>query len=153
MSKILVIEDNPGDILLIREVIRMASQHEVEVLSDGDTVMSRLKDSSLDRPDLIFIDYDIPKISGARLLKLIKEDETLSDIPVVFWADLDQKNFKKYYELGANTVQLKPMLYEAFQSILASNLNFWLDISESPNQEIGQNQVLETALTTGQRGE
>ena len=86
--KILFVEDNPGDVRLIQEILREARvNHTLAVAEDGDTGLNMLqkkgKFSGEARPDLILLDLNLPKKRGLEVLREIKKDAQLKSIPVV----------------------------------------------------------------------
>ena len=83
--EILVIEDNPGDVRLLQETLR-DSPHLIRftVVEDGDAAMDiLLRDRKSLTPDLILLDLNLPKKDGREVLSEIKQDPSLSRIPVV----------------------------------------------------------------------
>lgn len=78
---IVLVEDNPADVVLFRQILRRSSVDcSLTVFSDGATVVERLKER-LSRPDVIFLDLDLPYKSGAEIVKELKQDLALATIP------------------------------------------------------------------------
>jgi len=104
MKKILIIEDDP----FLSEVYAAKfsqSGFQTEVALDGKKGMERIK---ADKPDLIILDIVLPKMDGFELLKKIKEDPELKEIPVVLLTNLGQKNeVEKGLSLGADEYIIK----------------------------------------------
>src|SRR5512143_780096 len=85
---LLLIEDNAGDVRLIREAFRTTGQEvEITVARDGVEGLEYLRhaaDSVLEpKPDLILLDLNLPRKSGREVLREVKADERLSAIPVI----------------------------------------------------------------------
>jgi len=104
MKKILIIEDDP----FLSEMYSakfIESGFETEVATDGK--MGLIKVKSI-QPDLILLDIVLPKMDGFEVLKKIKEDESMKDIPVVLLTNLGQKNeVEKGLSLGADEYIIK----------------------------------------------
>ena len=88
MVRILVAEDNPGDVLLLREALRHSQVAcELIVAEDGEKAFQLLeKAASLaqsSRPDLIVLDVNLPKRSGKDVLRWVRSKPELAAIPVV----------------------------------------------------------------------
>src|SRR5436305_7897776 len=86
--EILLVEDNPGDVLLTREVFREGKfPHQLSVVQDGDEAIRFLRNegkyADAPRPDLILLDLNLPKKDGRELLRDIKTDQHLRNIPVL----------------------------------------------------------------------
>ncbi|MGE5681976.1 MAG: response regulator [Bacillota bacterium] len=110
ICKVLLVEDNPGDILLLKEtMLEENGPICLEVITNGEDALEYLysKASSDDflGPDLIILDLNLPKRSGKEILEEISTDKILSKIPVVILtsADIDDDVFTngryniKYY--------------------------------------------------------
>ncbi|MFH1461152.1 MAG: response regulator [Patescibacteria group bacterium] len=104
MKKIIIIEDDP----FLSEMYAAKftqSGFEVEVAIDGKEGLIKIKDS---QPDLILLDIVLPKMDGFEVLKKLKEDEKLKNIPVVLLTNLGQKNeVEKGLALGADEYIIK----------------------------------------------
>jgi two-component system, chemotaxis family, response regulator Rcp1 len=78
---VLAIEDNPGDVRLIREALEEDERVRVRVAWDGAEALDMLQHES--RPDLILLDINLPSVGGLELLARMREDPNLANIPVV----------------------------------------------------------------------
>ena len=104
MKKILFIEDEPH---LQKEVGEILTQEGFEVLSalDGEEGLELIKK---EKPDLILLDLILPKKDGFEVLKEMKEDEDLKDIPVIVLTNLEgMSDVEKAMSLGATTYLVK----------------------------------------------
>ena len=86
--EILLVEDNKGDVGLIEEVFEEAKiRNNLHVAEDGEEALLYLhgegKFSGSPRPDIILLDLNLPKKDGREVLREIKEDENLHNIPVI----------------------------------------------------------------------
>ncbi len=108
MYRILLAEDNPGDVLLFREALRDCSfQFELEVADDGHKAMLLLDQvlpARQDRRfDLIVLDVNLPKHSGDEVLQRIRSEASLARVPVMMLTSSASPVDKaKATSLGAN---------------------------------------------------
>ena len=137
---ILLVEDNPGDVRLVREGLRDTKAHTaLDVVMDGEDAMRFLRRqgryAGARRPDLIVLDLNLPKKDGREVLAEIKHDEALRSIPVIVLTTSDaEDDIRKAYELNANCYLTKPMDLERFLDLIKSVADFWLTIVKLPKQ-------------------
>ena len=136
--EILLVEDNPGDVVLIRESLRENKfLTELHVVNDGEQALDFLKRkneySDAVMPDIILLDLNLPKKDGREVLKEIKQDENLKTIPVVvLTSSTAETDILKSYENYANCFISKPVDLENFIKVIKSIKNFWLTIVKLP---------------------
>jgi two-component system, chemotaxis family, response regulator Rcp1 len=130
--QVLVVEDNHGDVRLMREAFGDVNPLiRLNVASDGVEAMAFLRregaNANAVRPDLILLDLNLPKMDGRALLAQIKLDDDLKTIPTVVVtsseADSDVINS---YKLHANSYVTKPMHFSDFHRLVKSINDFWL---------------------------
>ncbi len=98
MKKILLIEDDPflADIYTTK---LKESGFSVEVVADGDAVLSKIKE---EKPDLLLLDIVLPHLDGWEIIRDIKEIKELKDLKIIILSNLGQKNeVEKGLRLGA----------------------------------------------------
>lgn len=136
--KILLVEDNPGDVRLIQEVFKDANIcNAMEIAYDGETAMELLNsnDGNLFCPDLILLDLNLPKKDGREVLKEIKNNESLKCIPVVILTTSNaEDDLKETYKMNANCYITKPVDLDQFINVVKSIENFWLSIVKLPTR-------------------
>src|ERR1041384_1649782 len=86
--EILMVEDNPDDVELMRLALREGrGEHNLSVAKDGVEAMAFLRHeggySSAPRPDLILLDLNLPRKDGREVLAEVKNEEALREIPVI----------------------------------------------------------------------
>src|SRR5664279_4491274 len=124
--EVLLVEDNPGDVRLTREVFRDANKLiRLHITPDGVDAMAFLRRQGAHvhapRPDLILLDLNLPKMDGREVLLQIKEDEKLRAIPtVILTTSVADADVLKSYELQANCYLSKPVQLEAFERLVKS---------------------------------
>ena len=136
--EILLVEDNPGDVVLTREALREAKIHNrLSVASDGVEAMAFLRKEGehkdAPRPDLILLDLNMPRKNGIETLSEIKADPAFRTIPVVILttSGADQ-DVLKAYEYSANCYVTKPVDLDQFVKVVQTIDEFWLSIVRLP---------------------
>jgi two-component system, chemotaxis family, response regulator Rcp1 len=138
--EILLVEDNPGDVRLTREVLRQGKlRSRLSVASDGVEAMKYLRHcGSFDRarrPDLVLLDLNLPRKDGREVLAEIKSDPGLRLIPVVILTtSAAQEDILESYSLQANCYITKPVDLEQFTRVVKNIQDFWLTIVKLPSE-------------------
>jgi CheY-like chemotaxis protein len=138
--EILLVEDNKGDIGLIEEVFEEAKiRNSIHVAEDGEEAVLYLrgggKFSGSPRPDIILLDLNLPKKDGREVLREIKEDNNLKNIPVVvLTTSRAEKDILKSYDLHANAYVTKPLDFDQLIKVVKSIENFWLEVVNLPTK-------------------
>lgn len=136
--EILVVEDNPGDVRLMREVLNDGViRCNIQVQSDGDDALDYLKSGGRRKPDLILLDLNLPRRSGREVLEAIKEDPDLRRIPVVvLTTSASDQDIRASYDLHANCFVTKPVRLEEFEHVLRSVEDFWCTVAKLPSHAV-----------------
>lgn len=135
---IFLVEDNPGDVRLTQEALKEGKiLYEMHVAPDGMEAMAYLKRegkyAEAPRPDLIFLDLNLPKKDGREVLDEIKTDPDLKRIPVVILTtSRDEQDVLRTYNLHANAYVSKPVGLEQFLAVVRSVEDFWLTVVRLP---------------------
>jgi CheY-like chemotaxis protein len=138
--EILIVEDNEGDVGLIEEVFEEAKiMNNLHVAEDGEEAILYLhgkgKFSGSPRPDIIILDLNLPNKDGREVLRELKEDNNLKNIPVVVLTTSNaEKDILRAYELHANAYVTKPLDFNQFINVVGSIVNFWLEIVQLPTK-------------------
>jgi CheY-like chemotaxis protein len=136
--EILLVEDNESDAERTRNALRDGKvRNRVVWVGDGEEALDLLHRTGTfaraRRPDLILLDWYLPKINGWDVLAHIKEDPDLRRIPVVIMTSSDQeRDVLKAYNLHANCFVNKPVDVREFISVVRSIEDFWLTIVKLP---------------------
>jgi two-component system, chemotaxis family, response regulator Rcp1 len=135
--EILLVEDNPGDVRLIKEVFKDAKiYNNMQVAYDGEAAMEILRrDDGSIFPDLILLDLNLPKKDGREVLREIKGDDCLKCIPVVILTTSNaEEDLIETYKMNANCYITKPVDLDQFINVVKSIENFWLSIVKLPTR-------------------
>jgi two-component system, chemotaxis family, response regulator Rcp1 len=135
---LLIVEDNPGDVRLIKEALREGRvKNHIHAVADGEEAIAYLYKqndySNSPRPDLILLDLNLPRKDGREVLAQIKSDKKLNSIPVVILTSSEaEKDILKAYDLNANCFITKPVELEQFLNVVKSIEDFWLTVVKLP---------------------
>lgn len=132
--EILLIEDNPGDVMLTKEAFsRMKVRNTIHTVTDGEQALAYLHRrppyEAAQRPHLILLDLNLPGLDGREVLQEIKGDDALKSIPVVVMTSSEaETDIERSYELHANSYIVKPVGLQGFMDVVASIDEFWFSI-------------------------
>ncbi len=134
MTRILLVEDNQADAILIKEALRQADVREaVDVVTDGVQALEHLR-AAEEPPSLMLLDLNLPRMDGREVLAAVKGDDELKSIPVIILTTSSAPpDIAFAYRHHANSYVRKPLgldrLVEAAQSIR----DFWLRTATLPD--------------------
>jgi CheY-like chemotaxis protein len=119
--RIVLIEDNPGDVLLLRHTLDMQGvPYQLEVLNDGEQALGFIRtccpgESS---PDVLILDLYLPKHDGLEVLKALRQKRALSQVSVVALTGttnaLDKEQIRS---LGVSLYREKPANIEGLRKL------------------------------------
>jgi CheY-like chemotaxis protein len=136
--EVLLIEDDPGDVLITREAFEHHKIHNsLRVARDGqeglDYLYQRGSHQGATRPDLILLDLNLPKYDGHQLLERIKSDSDLCHIPVVvLTTSAAEEDILRSYRLHANAYVTKPVGFEQFMNVIRQIDEFFVQVVTLP---------------------
>ena len=139
--EILLVEDNPGDVRLTREALREGKvRNNLAVAADGVEAVAYLRKegeyAEAVRPDLILLDLNLPRKDGREVLKEIKADPALRNIPVVVLTSSQaEEDIVRAYHLHANCYVTKPVDLDQFIRVVESIEDFWFTIVKLPPEQ------------------
>ena len=138
--QILIVEDNPADARLVREVMRDSKiLNEIRWVTDGVEAMSFLrhegKYGDVPRPNLIFLDLNMPRKDGREVLREVKADPDFRRIPIVVMTSSQaEEDIARAYDQHANCYIRKPLDFDQFHSVVKTLENFWFSTVELPQR-------------------
>ncbi len=140
--EIMMIEDNPGDIELTAHALSASKiLNNLHILEDGESALDflyqRRQYKGVPRPDLIFLDLNLPRLNGREVLRGIKSNKHLMSIPVVILSSSeDAEDICAAYKLHANNFVSKPVQVEKFINVVQAIEHFWIEVVKLPIQKI-----------------
>ena len=137
---ILIAEDNPTDVMIMREAMEGAKVHlELHAVPDGVAALEFLRrmgpNQNAPRPDLILLDLNMPRKNGHEVLAEIKMDPAFKKIPVVMLTTSQaEDDLAKAYANHVNCYIRKPVDFENFVDVVRSIEQFWFTVVTLPSE-------------------
>lgn len=143
LKTILLVEDNPDDILLTKRALKKSNiLNNVVVANDGVEALDYLfgrekwegRDVSL-KPEVVLLDLKMPKMGGLETLKEIRENILTKRLPVIILTtSKEESDIARGYDLGANSYICKPVDFDQFHEAIKQLGLYWLILNQSPNK-------------------
>lgn len=138
---VLLIEDNDACIYLTRRAFE-SSSHAVtlNVMSDYECLFSFLRKQTpslpFPRPDIIILDLNLPKVDGLSILREIKQEDSLSDIPIIILSNnTNDKNILTCYQEQASGYMFKPFDYDVLETNIDILAHYWAHTVVLPKRQ------------------
>lgn len=135
-KQLLLVDDSADDLELAeRLIMKVAPGVVVNCAEDGIRALALLHAPAGQRlaPDLILLDYRMPRMDGADVLRALRADEGTRHVPVVIVSSSNERgDLKRCYELGANSYVRKPVNFSHYENALRLIVQYWLGINERP---------------------
>ena len=141
LSRVLLVDDNPADIDLTRDVLARSGHPSLVCwVEDGEEAMAFLqragKYADLLAPDLVLLDLNLPRKDGRSVLGEVRSHPTLRFTPVVIFSTSQaSQDIAQSYELGANSYVCKPGNLHDYVAAVDSIGEFWLGCVQFANEE------------------
>ncbi len=135
---ILLVEDDPGDVLMTKEALGDSKlANTLDVIDNGEDALAYLRRqgrfAGATRPDLILLDLNLPRVDGREVLEQIKDDPSLRRIPVVVLTTSQaDEDVLRSYDLHANAYVTKPVDFDQFVRCVQAIDEFFLTIVRLP---------------------
>ena len=126
---VLLVEDNPADVRMIREALAMSRlPHELHVVDDGEKALdfvARKGDyAEAPKPDLVLLDLNIPKIHGHAVIAMLRAKREVGRLPIVVMTGSRlEKDIDQSFALHADEHIIKPTKLHEYVGELAFALN------------------------------
>jgi CheY-like chemotaxis protein len=134
---VLLVEDDPGDVLMTREAFEEYLHNQLDVVTDGVAALAYLRReepyTDAPRPDLVLLDLNLPRRDGREVLQEVKADEDLRHIPViVLTTSQAEEDVLRSYQLHANAYVTKPVDFEGFIEAIKQIDHFFVSVVKLP---------------------
>ena len=135
---VLLVEDDPGDVLMTREAFEDNKvANTLYVVNDGVTAMDFLykrgEYADVPTPDLVLLDLNLPRMDGREVLAALKEDPELRRIPVVVLTTSEaEEDVLRSYSLHANAYVTKPVDFGRFIEVVRQIDEFFVSVVRLP---------------------
>ena len=135
--EVMLVEDDPGDVVLVREALAHKRQlvTDLRVASDGVDALDQLRDEGRRLPDVVLLDLNLPRKDGLEVLEEIRSDPRLTSLPVVVLTTSEaHADIVRSYELHANAYITKPVGLEPFLEAVREIDRFFLGVVKLPGR-------------------
>lgn len=134
---VLLVEDDPGDVLMTREAFEEYLHNKLDVVTDGAAALAYLRReepyTDAPRPDLVLLDLNLPRRDGREVLQEVKADEDLRHIPViVLTTSQAEEDVLRSYQLHANAYVTKPVDFDGFIDAIRQIDHFFVSVVKLP---------------------
>jgi len=138
---ILLVEDDPNDVLLIQRASSKARlAYPIQIVEDGEVAVAYLagRGQYADReryplPALMLLDLKLPRKSGHEVLSWLRQQPGLKRLPVVvLTSSQEPSDVNRAYDLGANSYLVKPVTFDALQEMVRTIGLYWLTLNVRP---------------------
>jgi len=127
---ILLVEDNEDDIILIRDSLEHADfKGSIRAVHDGEQALAYLQRKPpyqhVNRPTLILLDINLPKMNGLELLEHLKNESSMKSIPVVMvTTSKNETDIERSFAAGACSYLSKSIIFKEFSETIKAFVKF-----------------------------
>lgn len=135
---VLLVEDDPGDVLMTQEAFEHHKlRNQLHVVPDGVEALAFLRregeHADAPRPGLVLLDLNLPRKDGREVLEEVKNDASLRSIPiVVLTTSQAEEDILRSYNLHANAYVAKPVDFERFIEVIRQIDDFFVSVVKLP---------------------
>ena len=131
---ILLVEDDQVDAMTVKRALKeIHVLNPVDTVENGEDALSFLKDPKTERPGIILLDLNMPRMNGIEFLTIAKQDEDLKRIPVVVLTTSKTEQDKVHsFDFGVAGYMIKPVDYQKFVEVVKTIDMYWT-LSELPD--------------------
>jgi CheY-like chemotaxis protein len=137
LKPILLVEDDSVDVMMVKRALKDLNVTNLLVqMPNGKEAVEYLTgEGGNEKPCVILLDLNMPKMNGAELLKIVKADDVLKSIPVVvLTTSQEEQDVVESFKLSAAGYIVKPVDYKKFVEAMRTIDIYWT-LSELPNGE------------------
>jgi two-component system, chemotaxis family, response regulator Rcp1 len=140
LVEVLLVEDNPGDVQLVRRALKGSTTRiNLSTAGDGEAAMAFLRRQEpyqgAPRPSFVMLDLKMPRKDGYAVLQEMRNDAELRRIPVViFTSSKAEEDVTRCYNLQANAYVAKPTSLAQYAETVKSIEDFWTSVALLPRR-------------------
>ncbi|MFK7810905.1 MAG: response regulator [Maribacter sp.] len=125
MNILFIEDDNIETMKLQRTVSKLETKHNITEAKNGEEALNILK-SDADLPDVIFLDLNMPKMSGIEFLTILKADDIMRYLPtIILTTSENRSDLLECYKIGIAGYILKPLKYEDYETKIRKVFDYW----------------------------
>ncbi len=124
---IMIVDDDLVDAMTIKRAFKdIDVENQIDLVGNGEEALEFLRNPDHEKPCLIFLDLNMPKMNGIEFLKILRQDEELNMIPViVLTTSKDEHDKIDTFKLGISGYIVKPVDYLQFVEVIKTIKNYW----------------------------
>ncbi len=133
LREVLLVEDDRVDALLVKKAFRkLKIDNPIHHVENGEEALAFLKNSEKNKPWIILLDINMPRMNGIEFLEEAKQDENIRDIPViVLTSSIEQRDRIDAFKFGISGYMVKPVTYTDMLELVEAIKKYW-SMSELP---------------------
>lgn len=126
---VLLVEDNPDDIQLAERALNRSNvDANLEIARSGQEALKRLSEW---RPRAVFLDLNMPEVSGFEVLRRLRGEPATRSLPIVVLStSKEPADVERCYDLGANSFVTKPLDFVEFSTVFAKMTEYWVKYNQ-----------------------
>ena len=131
---ILLVEDDQVDAMTVKRALKdIKVTNRLDITNNGEEALAFLKNPENEKPGIILLDLNMPKMNGIEFLRIAKSDDDLKKIPVVVLTTSKEEQDKvSSFNLGVAGYMIKPVDYLKFVEVVKTIDLYWT-LSELPD--------------------
>ncbi|MBU4254770.1 MAG: response regulator [Acidobacteria bacterium] len=130
---ILLVEDDIVDQMTVKRALKeIHVTNRLIIANNGEEALFYLQNDTYEKPTLVLLDINMPKMNGIEFLKVVKEDDILKKIPVIVLSSSKEDSDRiDSFDLGVAGYMVKPVDYKKFVDVIRTIHIYW-KLSEMP---------------------
>lgn len=124
---VLIVEDDKVDVLMIKRAFKdLKISNNLVFAGNGEEALEYLSDTKKDKPCLILLDINMPKMNGIEFLKIFRKKRTKNNIPVVVITTSKEESDKvEMFKLSVSGYMIKSLKYNEFLNTISTIQSYW----------------------------
>lgn len=127
LKPILLVEDGRVDTMITQRAFKeLKIPNQLLTTGNGEEALEYLKDENTERPCLVLLDLNMPRMNGIEFLEIIKQDDNLKKIPVIILTTSNEEKDKiESFRLSVAGYMVKPIEYQQFVAMIKTIDVYW----------------------------
>ena len=127
LRPIMLVEDDVVDAMAVNRALQdLEVPNELVCVNNGEEALNYLQDNGNEKPGIILLDLNMPRMNGIELLKAVKNNESLKRIPViVLTTSSAEQDINESFAMSVAGYMVKPVDYKDFLDLIKTIDNYW----------------------------
>jgi len=133
---VLLVEDDQVDAMTVKRAFKEINvKNRLEIVNNGVEALSYLRNSENEKPCVVLLDLNMPKMNGIEFLRVVKLDRRLRKIPVIILTTSEEERDRvNSFDLGVAGYMVKPVDYKKFVDVVQTISLYWT-LSKLPEED------------------